>query len=287
MEGLGNRKPIVVLDACSIINILRIDSDNYLSDLLFRIWTINIAQKVYDEATTNIKRNQLDEESGSRIDKVLPTFLPTVKKDDEIKRDLGHLYDELIDFSKHTKKENGELLSTALTCSLSRNYNEKITFYTDDFPAKEEFRHYFENQQIGYIEDSVDLLMSLYVSAHDFTLPLLKDYLSKLKCEYSTTLTNLVKDVEKLYNSLTSKDKKDRNLSLNAENILYGYYHNHSDMFKGISYFYNNKKYKNFYETIRKYYDLLPFNISDKPNIITKIDNLTSYLNKYTVFKIC
>ena len=275
---------ISVLDACTVINILRIDDDNYLSDILLRNVSLNIDQIVYDEISRNIKKNPLSEETRKRIEMVLPSFIVKINKEIEIPKDLGsQYYDELIKFSKHIKKENGELVSTALSLILSRENNSKVVFYTDDFPAKEQFALYFQYQQIGFIGDSVDLLLSLFCAESTFTLVLLKEYLSRLKGEYNCDLVNFCKDFESLSSSLTPRERKDKNLYDNIQYIIQGYYRNSQNLLKGIYFFSENKKYDKVNDIINKY-DVT--NLTSTSSIITKINNVLEYIDNYHIFKV-
>lgn len=284
LDGKTKLDNIRVLDACTIINLLRIDNDNYLSNILISDLSLNIAQIVYDEIRKNIKKNPLDDESQKRIDMLLPSFIMKINKDIEIPKDLNtEYYDELIQFSKHKKKKNGELVSSALSLILCRENNSKVLFYTDDFPAKEQFAQYFEYQQIGYIGDSVDLLLWWFCSQPNFTLIYLKEYLTRLRGEYNTDLVNFCKAFENLSNSLTTKERKDKNLFNNIQNIVNGYYHNHDNMLKGIYYFSENKKYDQVNCIIDKY-DVTQ--LISTPLITKKINNVLEYLDKYHIFKI-
>lgn len=215
---------------------------------------------------------------------ILPSFIIKINKEIEIPKDLGpQYYGELIKFSNHIKKENGELVSTALSLILSRENNSKVVFYTDDFPAKEQFALYFQYQQIGFIGDSVDLLLSLFCTESTFNLVLLKEYLSRLKGEYNCDLVNFCKDFEALSHSLTQRERKDKNLFDNIQYIIQGYYSNRQNLLKGIYFFSENKKYDKVNEIINKY-DVT--NLTSTSSIITKINNVLEYIDNYQIFKI-
>lgn len=176
----------VVLDACTIINLLRIDEDEFLFRLLCSL-RLYVADLVNQEIMKNIFHNELSEEQRTYISGVLPqlqskwnSFNQTM---DLIDTDF---YEKNIKkFTRHTKKINGELQSSILSLCLSRKYHSRVFFYTDDFPAKEQFKNFFEFQQIGSIGDSVDLLIFLYWNSPDFSDKKLERFLHDLFAEYN------------------------------------------------------------------------------------------------------
>ena len=78
-------------------------------------------------------------------------------------KDVEDLVELVREISNYSKRANGELYSSALSLYLSRMEMEKVLFYTDDFPAKSDFRSCFECQQMGFIGDTVDLLVFLHI----------------------------------------------------------------------------------------------------------------------------
>lgn len=98
----------VVLDACTIINLLRIDEDEFLFRLLCSL-RLYVADLVNQEIMKNIFHNELSEEQRTYISGVLPqlqskwnSFNQTM---DLIDTDF---YEKNIKkFTRHTKKING------------------------------------------------------------------------------------------------------------------------------------------------------------------------------------
>ena len=196
----------VVLDACTIINLLRIDEDEFLFRLLCSL-RLYVADLVNQEIMKNIFHNELSEEQRTYISDVLPqlqskwnSFNQTM---DLIDTDF---YEENIKkFTRHTKKINGELQSSILSLYLSRKYHSRVFFYTDDFPAKEQFKNFFEFQQIGSIGDSVDLLIFLYWNSPDFSDMKLEKFLHDLFAEYNLSVSNFIKGIDEISESYIKK----------------------------------------------------------------------------------
>ena len=125
----------VVLDACTIINLLRIDEDEFLFRLLCSL-RLYVADLVNQEIMKNIFHNELSEEQRTYISGVLPqlqskwnSFNQTM---DLIDTDF---YEKNIKkFTRHTKKINGELQSSILSLCLSRKYHSRVFFYTASNP---------------------------------------------------------------------------------------------------------------------------------------------------------
>ena len=178
------KNPITcILDACTAINLIHIDQDEYLIKKLKEI-DIYISEKVFEEIRKNayVKFERFRKEPSSRKEDI-----KSMKEEIDAKVSIFRAYqfynhiiekdydDELI---KHVQNatnyslDNGEFRSTVLALYISRFkpssikpedfYPVKLFFHTDDSPAKAEFEDYFKHQQIGYIEDTVDLLILLY-----------------------------------------------------------------------------------------------------------------------------
>ena len=172
-----------ILDACTFINILNIDDNQFLLKKLDKI-NINICETVFKEVQINGKIKIEKTEFKDKLSKLtalrerdenissLRKYIITNRK---IETDIDD-----IDFFKKIKllvnysKDNGEFFSTALGFYLSRYCEMKIFFHTDDVPAREKFQEYFLYHQIGIIEDSIDLLILLYrLSDEDFKYKML------------------------------------------------------------------------------------------------------------------
>ncbi len=273
----------VILDACTIINLLRIDEeDEFLFKSLMSL-DLNIASIVYEEVNDNIKKNSLSDEQKKYIEQVIPLFLPFSRQNNDIIKDISQeFFDKLCGFSNHNKRHNGELLSSALSLCISREKNSKVYFYTDDFPAKKQFAPYFLYQQIGAIGDSVDLLLFLYWAKSDFNEKHLKKCLQDLKSEYNIPLKQLVSKIQIKKDSFSKKDKTDKKLIENMDKILHGYLQSNSQlMIEGVSFFNESSKYPEIKRIIKQFPDM------DKECLLSnKVQYVINSLSSYNIFKI-
>jgi hypothetical protein len=273
----------VILDACTIINLLRIDEED---EFLFKSITsldLYIADIVYQEVNQNINKKPLSDEQKKYIEQMLPLFLPHALSDTDIVKNISQKhFDDLCLFSKHKKKSNGELYSSALSLYISRDKNSKVFFYTDDFPAKEQFSSYFSYQQIGVIGDSIDLLLFLHWAKSNFDEKRLKKYLVDLKSEYNIPLKQLVDKIQAKKDSFSNKEKKDKNLIENVDKILNGYFKSDSQSInEGIVFFNNNNKYPVIKRIITRFPD-----INKECVLFQKVREIIQSLSIYSVFKV-
>ncbi|MDD2798769.1 MAG: hypothetical protein PHV20_09280 [Bacteroidales bacterium] len=251
-------KHSIILDACTIINLLRIDGEDEFIFKLLKLLDLNIATLVYEEVNSNVRKNPLTDEQKKYICQRIPQFIPFSRKTDSIIKDISQDYFEQVrKFTKHTKKDNGELISSVLSLCVSRENNSKVYFYTDDFPAKEQFAPFFAFQQIGVIGDSIDLLLFLYWSKSDFNEKSLMKYLQDLKSEYNTPLKQLVSKIQTKKDSFSVKDKKDRNLNDSIHKIISGYWDSNSELMnEGILFFTSNNRYPEIKSIINQFPDI-------------------------------
>lgn len=271
----------IILDACTIINLLRIDEDEFLFKSI-KSMDLHIANIVYQEVCSNVKKNSLSKEQKKYIQQIIPLFLSYSRQDADIINDLQEYFDKLTRFTAHTKKRNGELLSSALSLCVSREKSQKVHFYTDDFPAKEQFSRYFSYQQIGEVGDSVDLLIFLYWTKSDFSIEQLLRYLNDLKSEFNIPLKNLVNKIQTKKDLLTKKDKKEKSLIENIDNILYGYLNADMQLLNtGIVFFLEHKKFTAIKNIIQQF----P-NIEKECILFQKVRNTIQSLSSYEIFKI-
>lgn len=206
----------VVLDACTIVNLARIDENDFLEDQVKSLLHSNAAELVMNEVRAHYVPS---DKTSTRQLHVAPYWGGLTKWDDE-DDDIKNHIDSLRSFLNYRKKPNGELYSAALSLSLSRAEHEQVLFYTDDNPAKLEFTPYFDFQQIGYIGDSVDLLILLYWLSPKgkFSIDELKKYLTALRGEYMMMLNGLQKDLID-YAAGLSSSKKERSRKFKIEGL--------------------------------------------------------------------
>jgi len=276
-------KHSVILDACTIINLLRIDGADEFLFKSMKLLDLNISSTVYEEVGKNVRKNSLSKEQKKYIDQRIPQFLQFLHKDDEIIKDITQgLFEQIRKFTKHRKKDNGELISSALSLCVSRENNSKVYFYTDDFPAKKQFAPFFAFQQIGVIGDSIDLLLFLYWSNSDFGDKHLKKYLQDLKSEYNVPLKGLVSKMQSKKDSLSMKDKKDKKLMENIDKVLNGYWEFNPTLFsEGLLFFNETCKYPDIKHIISEFPD-----IGKECILAEKVVNVIDSLSSYSIFKI-
>lgn len=271
----------IVIDACTLINLLRIDEDDNFLYKHLKSLEVHIAETVYNEIRKNVFRNAISEIDEKRIDTLLP-LLPSefkLHQDEVIKKDVGKEYFEQISsFTGHTKKFNGELISSVLALVLSRCEESKVCFLTDDFPAKEEFSPFFTIQQIGLIEDSIDLLLMLYWSKSDFTKRKLENVLFDIKAEYNRTQSAFVGEIVKL----KSNFKQGTAIRKIIENIADSFYNKRNiDEYKKCLKDIEKVKDKRIKECLSAFHDL-----SKQPEIIEKIDFTLNKLKELEIYKL-
>jgi hypothetical protein len=268
----------VVLDTCTIINLLRIDEDDEFLFKKLKDLNLNISDCVYNEVQKNVNLKTLTKEQRDYITQQLPSFATHIINPD--KKFENDYFDELKSFCNYTK-ENGELHSTLLSLHICRKESTRLFFYTDDFPAKKQFSPYFSYQQIGTIGDSVDLLLFLFWSISDFNEKRLKKYLQNLYSEYATQLKIFSNKIERNKDSWLKSKPKDAKLRENLSKIEKGCSDLNFEFFnEAVTFFKMNKsKYKEINDIIKDYPD-----IDAETEITVKIKDIRNKLDK---FKIC
>lgn len=274
----------IVLDACTIINLLRIDDlDGFISKRLHRIVssTCAICEEVLNEAKRNVLRNSIDEEKRRYIEEQLPLFYSYQIQNAETKS-YQDVWKYVCEASGHVKKENGELFSTVLCLVKSREEKVRSLFYTDDLPAQREFEEIFSHQQIGYIFDTAHLLIYLYVNSSDkeFTLHKLKTFLFNLRAEYNRDTKRLVVEADKCLQKCNCKKHTDYIKALN--HVIRGFHAGDEKEYRvGVEYL---QSHSGVFETL----DNLIKSVSASSNIeiVQRITNVIEYIEKYPVFRI-
>jgi len=269
----------VVLDTCTIINLLRIDEDDEFLFKNLRKLNLNISGCVYNETQKNVNKKPLTKEQKNYITQQLPSFAThIINPNEKVKNDY---FDELKKFCNYAK-ENGELHSTLLSLHICRTEKIRLFFYTDDFPAKRQFSQYFSYQQIGTIGDSVDLLLFLYWSVSDFKEKQLNKYLQNLYSEYATPLKNFSNKISEKKEFWLKTKPKDTKLKDNLSKIEKGCNDlNFVVINDAIDFFKSNKnKYKEINDVIKEYPD-----INTETEITVKIKDILGKLSNYKICK--
>lgn len=268
----------VILDTCTIINLLRIDEDKFLYNLLIKL-DINICQQVYHEAYHTINQKEFTESQKDYINPLIPTFAKYIRDIDD---NFKEKYIGNINSFCSYHKENGELYSTLLSLYLCRENGCRVYFYTDDYPAKETFSNYFSFQQIGTIGDTVDLLLFLYWGNTDFKWERLKKYLRDLYSEFATPIKTLFNKVSENKEHWIHKSPRDQMLYDNLHKLEIGLKDvNFDELNAGIEFFHTNKdKYKEICNLLATY-----SNLKSDAGVAKKLHNIINYTRKHTIYK--
>lgn len=204
------KRPIV-FDACALINLLIIDDGDLLLNAVNRLSAIEgeekicVSETVMHEIRVNLGKRKDNKEEYTEIIRKISLRVKVyydINLVNHFPKDYIH---EIKDFLGYKKKDNGELFSTALSLLLSRKERHHVIFYTDDFPAKEDFTYYFNYQQIGYIADTVDLLIFLYWHDDSISYNTLKQKLNNLRSCYLTDFKEIKEVLSTSVNKLTGK----------------------------------------------------------------------------------
>ena len=288
-----------ILDACTIINLIHIDDENgYLIDMLSHM-NIFLSEKVFKEVNDNVydKIDKLRKSEKSKfgrikdlrkeIDQKLTIFRGKQILDIQLKKDFGeNCFNQIKELTGYSKS-NGEFYSTVLALYLSRNYDSKIFFHTDDFPAKYEFEAFFKYQQIGYVEDTADLLVLLYRIDERLNVNDLDQALSNLASEYSREVSILEKKLRQ-YQIPTKDIKKMRGIKIKLD-LLISKLSNHdfSEIGSLYNYFKQHKaKCTTIYKQLELHNEVFQLETKGSNNLIQKIKELRSELKTHSILKL-
>jgi hypothetical protein len=275
-----------ILDACTILNLLRIDEDDILLKMLFQ-YNISISEKVLSEVRCN-KGMKFKTNENKYFEEKISRFYPFSFSDDELKKKLGGKFNEISSFCNYLKKENGELFSTALALFQSRSNKAQYYFYTDDFPAKETFSNFFEYQQIGKIQDSVDLLLFLFWTNKKFSHNDFKRFLSSLLNEEFKELKELHGKLQTIKDNLPINLRKDKSFVKNFSSLLNALQTYKFDSINSSLDFFgkNKRKYKVINTLLLKYPNVLRLSSPSSGNLANKLINTLQLIPKYEIMKV-
>lgn len=273
-----NKRPFI-LDACTLINIFRIDEDEILYSHL-QSYNIKIAEIVLDEVKKNIYKNGWSKEIHNRIDKYLPNLILYMERNEDILCNINDTNrDEIKDFTHHNKLD-GEFYSLLLSLYLSRYEMTQVNLYTDDKPATDQFSEYFMFQQLGLLGDSIDLILYMFCHSDKFSEINLKRFLESLKSEYNIRERIFVQQIEE-YRTKIDNAKSNKNVVIILDRVIYNYHNgNYAKMYDAIEELGRSSK-KEIRQIIRKYRP-----DSSSLYIIDKINRILSIMTKYKIFKI-
>lgn len=246
-----------ILDACTIINLLHIDEDEFLLKKLSSL-EFKICKSVYEETKKNAFKKfervkPYPSEKSKLIERKLNYFRERIHNDES----YIDISESVLQSMAYTKR-NGEYFSILLSYYLNTFEKCHILFFTDDSPAKEYFTHHLDHNKIGYIADSVDLLILLYRQNQEFTTTDLKKFLSGLYTEYVAEIGELEKEINGIEIPKHQIRNKDASLKLNQmrsaiRNLKLGeaskIYLDVCDDFRKYNFLYNVlSKYSSFFE---------------------------------------
>lgn len=273
-----NKRPFI-LDACTLINIFRIDEDEILYSHL-QSYNIKIAETVLNEVKKNIYKNGWSKEIHDRIDKYLPDLALYVEHNNDIISNFKEEdCDEIKKFTHHSKSD-GEFYSLLLSLYLSRYEMTHVNLYTDDKPATDQFSEYFMFQQLGLLGDSVDLILYMFCHSDKFSEINLKRFLEKLRSEYNIRARVFVQHIEE-YRSKIDNTKPNKNIIAILDRVIYNYHNGeYVKMYDAIDELERSSK-KEIRQIIRKY---RPY--SSSSYIINKTNRILSIMARYKIFKI-
>lgn len=268
---------ILVLDACTIVNLARIDEDDFLEDKVKALKAYAVAF-VLDE----VKKRYVPSDKTSKRQIFLVPYWGGLTRIEN--KDVEELVESVRTVSGYSQRPNGELYSTALSLYLSRMEGEKVLFFTDDFPAKADFNSCFEFQQIGYIGDSVDLLVTLYWLSPkgQFTKDELEKYLTALRGEYASRVKELQNKIDHYASTLTTS-KKELRRKYEMEGLSNALKSGQplTDTISKCEKFFESDK-----STLGKQINKILRDFKDYPEIVEKVGRTVQYIDRYGIYKI-
>lgn len=278
--------PLVVLDACTILNLLRIDDED--SDFLLKLignWRVCLPETVFKETKLHVRSDYYTKEKNDHILIAVNQHFDHRKTPDSvIKRDLSEEeFRRVIEFSCHNKRENGELYCVALAMVKSREEEEMVAIYTDDYKAIDEFRELCRYHRFGEFGDTLELLTLLYWLTPDqvFQYSRYYSFLENLRAEYNHQMKDLTDAIESYLEREKKNHCNDRSLLENLGKIVVGYRRSDvAQMDAGVRFFQEGSKYKD----VRKMVENVDMN-----NVNRQMKRITEHLRRlkdYPVFKV-
>jgi len=272
-----------ILDACTLINLLHIDEDEFLLKKLRKL-NFCIAPKVYKEVKDNAykKINLKPQKERNEYNKYVDAQIALFRANQAQENDFLVSEIEMEQMLGYTKR-NGEFHSARLAFSISRMDEKKVFFVTDDYPAKHFFQPILQFHQVGYVEDSVDLLTLLFWMNEDFMKIHFTNFLSKLFSEYTQELDDLLDKLRSCYSSFRGGDL--RNPVRNKLRTLIDKLERHDflglkKLWEEIS---SEKKFPNLNETLNNFSFILDLE-TNSTNLLKKISSRLSELKQKPIF---
>lgn len=210
----------LILDACTVINLLQVDllcedddckfEYGYLDKMINTNFEIKITEKVFTEIQTNYKANLTYRYEIDTLGRYIHT---DVKKYTYLELDID-AFRSILAFVKTSTgyvKDNGELHSTAYALYLSRyEYADdkslmlQTYFATDDDGAYNDFVTFFKLNQLGNIFTTLDLLMLLHLK-NLFSFNHILNFAHNLKKQYVANLNEVLQEIKNIQKRVQSK----------------------------------------------------------------------------------
>lgn len=272
-----------ILDACTLINLLHIDEDEFLLKKLKKLnfcITPKVLKEIGDNAYEKVKIKPPKERDDYH--KYLDAQIALLRTNQVHEDDFLLTEEEMEQVLGYTKR-NGEFHSVRLAFSISRMDEKKVFFITDDQPAKQFFQPFLLFHQVGYIEDSVDLLTLFYWLNEDFRKVHYLDFLSRLRSEYAKGLGELIEMLRICYANFPKAHLRDpqRNKLRTLIDKL------EEQNFKGLSTLWeemsSEKKFPELAKTFNSYKFILDLE-SDSTDLLEKINSRLSELKSKSIF---
>lgn len=272
-----------ILDACTLINLLHIDEEEFLLKKLRKL-NFCIAPKVFKEIGDNAyeKVKLKSQKERNEYSKYLDAQIALLRANQVQEDDFLTTEDEMEQILEYSKR-NGEFHSVRLAFSISRMEERKVFFVTDDQPAKQFFQSIFQFHQVGYIEDSVDLLTLFFWLNEDFRKVHYLNFLSKLRSEYAKGLDELIEKLRTCYTNFPNEHLRDP--LRNKLRTLIDRLERHD--FKGLSTLWEEisgeKKFPNLAKTMNSYKFILDLE-SDSTDLLEKISSRLTELKSKSIY---
>ena len=269
----------IIIDACTLINLIRIDEDDMLYNYLLT-FNIKIAECVYKEIKNNILKNDSSKGMREKVNILLPRLLTFIETDDSIKANIGHSEcTQIKNLTRHIK-EDGEYYSLLLSLYQSRYFEPPINLYTDDKRAMQQFEEYFKLQQLGVSGDTIDLILFLYWHSNRISEMNLHRFLSNLRFEYCKEERIFIQEIERFRAAITN-NRKNSSIIRVLNSIIMSYRQGeYQQLYKAIDEI-KNFPGKEIKQIIRKF--------APNPStvfIVEKINHVESLLSAHKIFKI-
>ncbi len=269
---------LMIFDACSIINLLIVDEDDFILGRLRKL-DIRICQKVYSEVKENIRSKYSDDTFDSQLgelSKYTNIYNDFIR---ESENEITRCYEDNLLKCYSYGKKNGEFYSVLCCSLLSRSKKVKVFFYTDDYKAKNDFAIFFAQHQIGYIEDTADFLLFLAANDNSFQKIDLVRFMDNLRSNYNSDFMKLLNAMRKHYDSLSPKDKKVKDLVFDLIGALSKRDIESANKIKLKIYEKNNKDINQILKTYESVFQA-------QFSYLDKIDHLIRHFSKHDFFSI-